>query len=178
MRLIRPVEHGDAQRAARDEGMHADVEVAALLVLLQERRPPDLLDMLGIHHALRVVLAVEPGEAEEHRVVDGVVERQVEKRLRAVGLADIVRAMVGRVVRVVDVALLEQQLAGVPAARADRPACRSASRSRRLAPAQVLALQRRDPWAPGAPTCGRRSRGRSATPPSPPAGRARRCGRA
>ena len=138
--LDQAVEHGDAQRPARDEGMHADIEVAALLVLLQEGRPPDLLDMLGIHHALRVVLGVEPGEAEEHRVVDGVVERQVQERLRAVGLADVVRAMVGRVVRVVDVALLEQELAGVPAPRA-HGALAGQLLDRVLRPAQVLALQ-------------------------------------
>ena len=49
-----PLEHGDAQRAARYEGMHADVEISALLVLLQEGCPPDLLDMVGVHHALRL----------------------------------------------------------------------------------------------------------------------------
>src|ERR1044071_9232722 len=78
-------------RPARNEGMHADVEIAALLVLLQEGRPPDLLDMVGVHHALRLVLGVEPGEPEEHRVVDGVMERQVEQWPGAVGRADIVR---------------------------------------------------------------------------------------
>ena len=135
-----PLEHGDAQRPAGDEGMHADVEIAALLVLLQEGRPPDLLDMIGIHHALRLVLGVEPGEAEEHRVVDGVVERQVEQRLGAVGRADVVRQVIERVVRVVDKTFLEQQLARVPAARANRPLAGQLL-DRVLGLAQMVALE-------------------------------------
>ena len=151
-----------AMRSARPDtnGMHADVHVAAVAIALLEHAPPQLLDMVGIHHALGAVVAAEPGEAEEHRVVDGVVERQVEDRLRAVGCGEPVRPMVHRIFGDVEVAVLQQQLAAVVAARADRLLADGLlDRGDGL-----LADDRargRAPSARDAPTCGRRSRGRS-----------------
>ena len=48
-----PVQHRDAQRAAGLERVHPDVEIPADVVLLAERRPPDIADSLRISDALR-----------------------------------------------------------------------------------------------------------------------------
>ena len=102
--------------------MHADVEIAALAILLAERCPPEVEHPLRVGDALRRVLAAEPGEAEEHRVVDHIVERQMDKAIRAAFVDDVMRALIGRALGPVHVSVFAQQRSAVPAARADRPA--------------------------------------------------------
>jgi len=67
------VEHRDAESAARLERVHADVEIAADIVLLPERRPPDVADSFRVGNPLRRRITAEPIEVEVHGVVDGVV---------------------------------------------------------------------------------------------------------
>src|SRR5438128_2548935 len=73
------IQHGDAQRAPRHEGVQADVEIAALAILLHEARPPHVEHAIRVGEALLGVGGSIPGEGEEHGVVDGKVERQLEE---------------------------------------------------------------------------------------------------
>ena len=53
--------------------MHADVEIAADVILLAKRRPPDVTDPLRVGNPLCRRIAAEPVEVEVHRVVNDVV---------------------------------------------------------------------------------------------------------
>ena len=90
-----PVQHRNAQRAAGLERVHADVEIPADIVLLAERRPPDVADSLRIGDALRRCIGAEPIEIEVHRVVDDVVHRQVHEAIAAALVVLVVRPLVG-----------------------------------------------------------------------------------
>src|ERR1041384_7511319 len=78
------VEHFDSQSAAGYIRMDADVQVAALVVLLKECGPPHLEYTIRIAHPLRGAVAAEPAEGVELRVVDGIVKRKVEQRVFSV----------------------------------------------------------------------------------------------
>lgn len=65
------------------------------VVLLAERRPPDVADSLRIGDALRRRIGAEPVEVEVHRVVDDVVHRQVQKAIAATRVVLVVRPLVG-----------------------------------------------------------------------------------
>src|SRR5208282_5235972 len=82
---------------------------------------PDDEDPLRVGDALRRVLAAEPGKVEEHRVVDDIVERQMDEAILTALVDDVMRALIGRALGPVDVAVLSQHGSAVPAARADRP---------------------------------------------------------
>src|SRR5215472_10026784 len=114
-----PVHHRDPQCPAGDEWMHADVEVAALAVLLAERRPPDVEHMFRVGNALCGILAAEPSKAEEHRVVDHIVKRQMDEAIVAALVDDVMRELIGRALGTVDISVLAQQGCAVPTTSSD-----------------------------------------------------------
>ncbi|MGD9923396.1 MAG: hypothetical protein AB7V13_18420 [Pseudorhodoplanes sp.] len=120
------IEHGDAKGASRYKWMQANIEILApLSVLLQKGGPPNFEDVIWIHHSLGCIFGVHPGKTEKHRVIDCEVKRQVEESARFTTIEEKVRAIIRRLVRVVEKSLVDdEQLACMPAPCADRPPAR------------------------------------------------------
>ena len=96
--FIRPISRSSiAMRSARPDwnGCMQTVEITADVILLAERRPPDVADSLRIGDALRRRIGAEPIEIEVHRVVDDVVHRQVHEAIAAALVVLVVGPLVG-----------------------------------------------------------------------------------
>src|SRR5262249_2573481 len=113
-----PIEHRDPQRAAGLKRMHAHVEISTDIVLLAERRPPDVADSLRVGNPLRRRVAAEPIEVEVHRVVDDVVHGEVDESVASAFVELIVRPLVSRAPGAVDIPVLTEQFGAMAAARA------------------------------------------------------------
>jgi hypothetical protein len=113
-----PIEHRNAQRAAGLEGVHADVEIAARVVLLAERGPPDIKDPLRVGDPLCRWVAAEPVEVEIHRVVDDIVHWQINEAVASALVELVMRPLVRRPFGAVDIPVLAQQRGVMAAARA------------------------------------------------------------
>jgi len=77
------VQHGNAQGAPGHERMQADVEVAALPVLLKESCPHMSKTRSVSERRCSVFALAYQAKLKEHRIVDSEVKRQLKK----VGLA-------------------------------------------------------------------------------------------
>ncbi len=66
-----PIQHGDAQRAARNERVHHYVEVTTLAILLPKRIPPQVKYSLRISYALRLRCAL-PNHAKLKNIASSI----------------------------------------------------------------------------------------------------------